>query len=162
MATAKSFRTRIDIAAAKRKSLVDLLNRQLADTIDLYSQFKEAHWNVKGPSFIALHELFDESAASLLPFVDDIAERATTLGGRASGTVRRAAAATRLPELTDRKQDGRSLVEALAASTARLAASTRAGIEEADSLEDADTADLLTGVSRGLDKTLWFLEAHLQ
>lgn len=159
---AKSFRTRIDIAPAARKDLVALLNRQLADTFDLYSQVKEAHWNVKGANFIALHELFDRLAADLLPFADDLAERATALGGFAAGTVRRAAAATRLPELRDSKLDGLALVESLAAAYAKLAASTRAGIEEATAADDADTADLLTEVSRGLDKSLWFLEAHLQ
>jgi starvation-inducible DNA-binding protein len=117
---------------------------------------------VKGPQFFQLHELFDKLAAELLDHVDTIAERSTTLGGTALGTARMAAAKSRLPEYSAETTGGRQSVEALVVRYAELAATTRAAIDRADDLEDVDTADLFTGVSRGLDKSLWFLEAHLQ
>lgn len=154
--------TRNDLAAAARGSMVDLLNQQLADTSDLFSQVKQAHWNVKGKQFIALHELFDDLAGGLTGYIDDIAERAVQLGGNATGTVRMAAEASRLPEFSAEAIDGIDAVTALADRFAALAASTRAAIDAATEAGDADTADLMTEVSRGLDKSLWFLEAHLQ
>jgi starvation-inducible DNA-binding protein len=154
--------TRNDLAAATRSSMVDLLNQQLADTSDLFSQVKQAHWNVKGKQFIALHELFDDLAGGLTGYIDDIAERAVQLGGNATGTVRMAAGASRLPDFSAEAIDGIDAVVALADRFALVAASTRAAIDTATEAGDADTADLMTEVSRGLDKSLWFLEAHLQ
>lgn len=153
--------TRNDLPQDVRAKMVGLLNQQLADTSDLFSQVKQAHWNVKGPQFIALHELFDELAAQLLAHIDEIAERGVQLGGSAAGTVRMAASASRLSEFPD-ISDGLEVVAALADRYAALAASTRAGIDAADEAGDMDSADLFTEVSRGLDKALWFLEAHLQ
>lgn len=162
MANARTFKTRIDLPADRREKLITLLNQQLADTFDLYGQTKQAHWNVKGPQFHQLHELFDELANQLREFVDLIAERATTLGGTALGTVRMAAGASRLSEYPLDPGGSMQHVEALAARYAALAATTRSAIEAAEKEDDASTADLLTEVSRGLDKSLWFLEAHLQ
>jgi starvation-inducible DNA-binding protein len=158
----KMHKTSIDLDAETRQQIVALLNQQLADTFDLYSQTKQAHWNVKGPQFFQLHELFDKLAAELLDHVDTIAERSTTLGGTALGTARMAAANSRLPEYSAETIAGRESVETLVARYAELAATTRAAIDRADELGDIDTSDLFTGVSRGLDKSLWFLEAHLQ
>jgi starvation-inducible DNA-binding protein len=162
MAKHKSFRTHIDLPADQRGKLVGLINQQLADTFDLYSQVKQAHWNVKGPHFIMLHELFDKLAEGLEDHIDDTAERATALGGTALGTARLTAAGSRLPELPVELVTGLRLVEALVERYAALAASTRAAIEASNQLGDADTADLFTQVSRELDKALWFLEAHVQ
>lgn len=162
MATKKTFSTRIDLAADTRKKMIALLNQQLADTFDLFSQTKQAHWNVKGEQFYPLHKLYDELAAELLGYVDLIAERATALGGAAQGTVRMAAGSTRLSEYPSGGVDSMPSVEALVKSYAALAETTRKAIDEADKAEDMDTADLFTEVSRGLDKSLWFLEAHLQ
>jgi starvation-inducible DNA-binding protein len=159
---ASSYSTHIDIPAEARGQLTELLNRQLADSFDLYSQTKQAHWNVKGIQFIALHELFDRLAGEVIGYVDDIAERATALGGVALGTARVAAKASRLPEFALGGIEGRAAVQALVERYAALAASTRKAIEVAAQLGDADTSDLFTGISRGLDKSLWFLEAHLQ
>lgn len=159
---AKSFRTSIDLPAKVRGQVIPVLNQQLADSTDLFTQIKAAHWNVKGPQFIALHELFDKLAEEVEGHTDSIAERATALGGLATGTVRQAAAATRLPELPTTNVQGTGLVRALVERYAALAASTRAAIEAATALGDAGTADLFTGISRELDKSLWFLEAHLQ
>lgn len=158
----KTFKTRIDLSAQTRKKMTDLLNAQLADTFDLFSQTKQAHWNVKGPQFIQLHELYDELAGELLGWVDMIAERATALGGLALGTAQMAAAATRLPDFPPDTLESLDTVAELADRYAALAASTRAAIDTADEAGDMDTADLFTEVSRGLDKSLWFLEAHLQ
>jgi len=153
--------TRIDVKPKLRETMIALLNVQLADTLDLYTQVKQAHWNVKGPYFIALHELFDKLAEDLEEPVDDIAERVTALGGIARGTARIAASSSRLKELPH-SYDGMKMVSLLADRYAALAASTRTAIDSASAAGDADTADLFTGVSRGLDKALWFLEAHLQ
>ncbi|TLY50943.1 MAG: DNA starvation/stationary phase protection protein Dps [Gammaproteobacteria bacterium] len=154
--------TRNDLDARLRERMIGLLNPQLADTMDLYTQVKQAHWNVKGPHFIALHELYDKLAEELEDPIDDIAERVTALGGVARGTARIAAGESRLPELPLASLDGLKLTALLADRYAALAKSTRAAIESADHAGDADTADLFTGISRGLDKALWFLEAHLQ
>lgn len=157
----KTFPTRNDISQERRKSLITLLNQQLADTFDLYSQVKQAHWNVKGPQFIQLHELFDKLAENLEEPVDMLAERITALGGVALGTIRLAAQQSRLSELPPDDFDGLILVKALADSYAVLAASTRAAIDEANENNDAASSDLFTEIVRELDKSLWFLEAHL-
>src|SRR5499433_746750 len=156
---AKMHATKIDLSQETREKMITLLNQQLADTFDLYSQTKQAHWNVKGAQFFQLHELFDKLATELLDHVDTIAERSTTLGGTALGTARMAAAKSRLPEYSAEITGGRESIEALVERYAKLATTTRAAIDRADELGDVDTSDLFTGVSRGLDKSLWFLEA---
>jgi len=161
----KSKRTvsaRIGLAREMREQMIDLLNQQLADTFDLYSQTKQAHWNVQGAQFISLHEFFDALAAKLLVQVDDIAERATALGGLARGTTRLSAAHSRLPECEFDGLDSMQAVEALADRYATLATSSRQAIDSADEQGDKATADLFTQISRELDKARWFLEAHLQ
>ncbi len=160
--TTRTFSTRIDIPAESREALIELLNARLADTFDLYSQLKQAHWNVKGSDFIQLHELYDTVAESVLEYVDEIAERATTLGGLALGTARMAAAASTLDEYPLDAVDGMDSAATVADRLAAYAASVRAGIDTAADLGDQDTADLFTEVSRGIDKHLWFVEAHLQ
>lgn len=160
--TRRTFPTRHDLPADAREKLVDLLNRQLADTHDVRTQTKHAHWNVKGPNFYQLHLLFDTFAGQFDDYSDEIAERATALGGAASGTARMVAGSTRVPEFPADVFDGMDVVAALADRYKLLAKSTREAIDAADDLGDKDTADLFTEVSRGLDKALWFLEAHLQ
>jgi starvation-inducible DNA-binding protein len=154
--------TKIDIPADAREKITAILNQRLSDAIDLRSQAKQAHWNVKGPNFIALHELFDKASEEMDPHVDDIAERITTLGGTALGTVRIAAQTSTLAEYPHEITDGTAHVDALSSAIADLGKKVRANIDETDSLGDADTADLLTGISRSLDKLLWFVEAHIQ
>ncbi len=161
MAKAKTFATKNDLAPNVREKAIALLNQHLADTSDLYSQTKQAHWNVKGIQFYQLHELFDKLAEEVEEYIDLIAERATALGGTALGTVRMAAEASRLPEYPRDAVDGRQHVEALTARFAGLAKTSRAAIDAAAAFGDVDTSDLFTEVSRGLDKHLWFLEAHL-
>jgi starvation-inducible DNA-binding protein len=162
MTDSRIFPTRNDLPSEVRERMIDLLNQQLADTFDLYSQAKQAHWNVKGPQFFELHELFDKLAEELTDYVDSIAERATALGGTAMGTVRMSASASRLSESPVGEAGDLFCVEALAARYSALGATTRAAIDRAAGAGDAATADLFTEVARGLDKRLWFLEAHLQ
>ncbi len=158
----RMFPTHIDLPKNTRTTNIALLNQQLADTADLYSQIKQAHWNVKGKDFIALHELFDDLAERMLAFVDEIAERATALGGTAMGTARMAAANSKLPEYPADAIDGTDHLTALVDRYGKYAASTRAAIDTADEHQDMTTADLFTEISRTVDKDLWFLEAHLQ
>jgi starvation-inducible DNA-binding protein len=161
-AAGRTFSTSNDLEADVREKSVALLNQQLADSLDLFSQLKQAHWNVKGKDFYQLHLLFDEFAAHAEEWIDEIAERATALGGYATGTVRMSAAATTLPEyptdVTEGMDHTRCVVERLAA----YAASTREAIDQTDEWGDASTADLFTEISREVDKDLWFAEAHLQ
>ena len=156
------FKTKNDIPEATRVKIVELLNARLADCIDLQTQTKQAHWNVKGPSFIALHELFDKVSEAVEDYVDMIAERIVQLGGVAEGTVRMAAARTRLTEYSPEISDGMAHVEAVARALSTFGQAARNTIDEANALEDAGTADLFTEVSRGIDKWLWFVEAHSQ
>jgi starvation-inducible DNA-binding protein len=154
--------TQNDLPEKVRAEAIAMLNQQLADALDLHLQAKQAHWNVKGPSFIALHELFDEVEEELEEHADEIAERAVVLGGTAYGTVRVAAAKSRLSEYPLEIVSGREHVTALSAALAKFGKSVRAAIDAAAELGDADTADLFTGVSRGVDKLLWKVEAHAQ
>lgn len=155
-------KTRIDINANTRQQMVEILNAQLADTFDMLSLVKQAHWNIKGPQFIALHKLFDELADGLLGYVDMLAERVTALGGIARGTVRMAAASSRLDAYPPDLLQDMASVQFLADQMARLAATTRAAADQAEELGDMATNDLFIEVVRDLDKWLWFLEAHLQ
>lgn len=155
-------KTRNDLAANARKSVSALLNARIADLIDLQLALKHAHWNVKGPNFIALHELFDTMTDSYDAHVDDMAERITALGGTAMGSVQAVEKATSLAPFPSDVFEGMKMVEALAERTAALAKSVRKGIDETAEMGDADAADILTALSRQLDKNLWFLEAHLQ
>ncbi|UBF28160.1 DNA starvation/stationary phase protection protein Dps [Kovacikia minuta CCNUW1] len=156
------YSTRIDLSADIRSKVIALLNQTLAATLDLKTQVKQAHWNVKGLDFYQLHELFDEFAAELEEYIDMVAERITALGGLAIGTARAAAANSILPEYPFDILDGKDHVTALADRFAPYAKHLRDGIAQTDDLGDADTADLYTELSRAIDKDLWFLEAHLQ
>jgi starvation-inducible DNA-binding protein len=155
-------KTRIDLPEETRSKVVELLNKRLADALDLYSHAKQAHWNVKGMHFKELHELFDEVATRALGHIDEIAERITALAGTAFGTVQVAAKNSSLQPYPLDVFDGKAHVNALASSLAAFGKAVRQGIDETDRLGDKDTADLFTQVSRAVDKDLWFVEAHLQ
>lgn len=154
--------TKNDLPEQTRRKVIDLLNQSLADTLDLHLQAKQAHWNVKGPSFFSLHELFDKVAEELEGFADEIAERAVALGGIARGTVRVAAKSSRINEYPLDISAGSKHVQALSDALSAFGKSVRAAIDTATKMRDADTADLFTEVSRGVDKLLWFVEAHSQ
>lgn len=156
------FKTKNDLPEATRIQAVELLNACLADCTDLQSQTKQAHWNVKGPNFIALHELFDSINEDVENYVDLIAERAVQLGGVAQGTVRMAAKRSTLAEYPTKTLDSRSHIDALSSALASFGKVARQAIQQANEFQDLDTADLFTEVSRGVDKWLWFVEAHMQ
>lgn len=156
------YESRIDLEPALRSDVIRLLQPLLADAVDLHSQLKQAHWNVKGPSFIALHELFDKIAEEVEEHSDSLAERITALGGRADGTARVAAVSSRLQEYPPDIVDGTAHLSAVAERLATFGAAARAAIDNTTQLDDADSADLCTEVSRSIDKQLWFVEAHLQ
>ena len=156
------YETENDISKSQRAEMNALMNQRLADAIDLQMQMKQAHWNVKGPSFIALHEVFDKVSEAVEGYVDTIAERIVQLGGIAEGTVRTVGARTRLEEYPLNIADGMAHVEGVARALSTFGREVRNTIGLADELGDADTADIFTEISRGTDKWLWFVEAHSQ
>ncbi len=156
------YKTRNDLPKKTREQVARILNARLADSVDLMMQGKQAHWNVKGANFIALHELFDKIVEESEEWIDEIAERAVALGGTAYGTVRVAAKNSKLKEYPLAIASGAEHVDALSDALAAYGKSIRAAIDATDKLDDADTADLFTGISRAVDKYLWFVEAHAQ
>jgi starvation-inducible DNA-binding protein len=156
------YKTKIDLSEKTRRNVIAVLNGHLAEAIDLQSQVKQAHWNVKGPHFIALHELFDKISDGLLEQIDDLAERVTSLGGTAEGTVAVAAKRSKLKNYPLSITAGKDHLFYLSTQLSAYGKTVRQAIEDMDKLGDAGTADLLTGISRAIDKHLWFLEAHLQ
>jgi starvation-inducible DNA-binding protein len=161
-AATAAYPTKNDLPEATRREAVALLNQRLADCIDLQTQSKQAHWNVKGPSFIALHKLFDEINAAVAEYADLLAERVVQLGGIAEGTVGVVAERSTLVDYPIGLSTGAEHVAALSDALAMFGRTVRVGIEEMNELEDAGSADILTEISRGVDKWLWFVEAHQQ
>src|SRR2546425_5842465 len=162
MDASKMYETENDISPERRSELNALMNQRLADAVDLQMQMKQAHWNVKGPHFIGLHELFDQIDEAVESYVDLIAERIVQLGGIAEGTARVAAERSRLEEYPLDIADGQAHVEAVSKALSTFGHEARKTIDEAEDLDDADTADIFTEISRGIDKWLWFVEAHSQ
>jgi starvation-inducible DNA-binding protein len=156
------FKTKNDLSEEVRVKVIELLNTRLADAIDLQTQAKQAHWNVKGPNFIALHELFDRINEDAEDSVDEIAERVVQLGGVAEGTLRMAARQSSLSEYPANAVDGRSHVEALSSALAAFGKAARQAITQVNDLGDLDSADMFTEISCGMDKWLWLVESHLQ
>ncbi len=159
---ARTFPTKNDLPEAARVEAIGLLNQRLADAIDLQTQCKQAHWNVKGPTFIALHKLFDDINEDVEEYVDLLAERVVQLGGVAEGTASVVAERSTLIDYPLALSTGAEHVAALSDALAAFGRTARTGIEEMNALEDADSADILTEISRGADKWLWFVEAHQQ
>lgn len=154
--------TKNDLPETVRSKMIDLLGARLADAIDLQTQCKQAHWNVKGPKFFSLHQLFDQINEDAEEYVDLIAERAIQLGGQVEGTARVVARRSTLPEYPERITSGTDHVRALSTVLGTFGRSARAAIQTADQGGDANTADIFTEISRGVDKWLWMVEAHLQ
>src|SRR5215472_15090241 len=156
------YKTQNDLSANAKSVSIGILNARLADSIDLALLTKQAHWNIKGPRFIALHEMIDSFRTEIDEHVDTMAERVVQLGGTALGTTQTVAKASSLaPYPTDIyaiKDHLAALIERYGA----VANSLRRNIDEADEAGDADTADIFTAASRDLDKSLWFMEAHVQ
>lgn len=160
--TTRTYTTSVSLDAATRGEMVGLLNQQLADTFDLYSQTKQAHWNVKGMNFISLHKLFDEIAAVVEDAVDTLAERVTALGADAQGTARMVAAHSNLPEFPSDLDGDRAFVEAMVERVAACANGSREAASRALEVRDEATADVFIEITREMDKYLYFLEAHIQ
>jgi starvation-inducible DNA-binding protein len=156
------FPTSVDIPESSRTQLVTLLNDRLADTIDLKTQAKQAHWNIKGMAFYELHLLFDEIAKHLEDASDLIAERITALGGVAEGTVRQVAAKSTIPEYPMDTVRGSDHLLALSTRLGQAANAMRTAIEGCLSHNDQASADVFIELVRQADKDLWFLQAHLQ
>ena len=156
------YTTKNDLPQQTRTKVIELCNARLADAIDLQTQMKQAHWNVKGPNFIALHELFDKINEDVEEYVDLIAERVVQLGGVAEGTARMIVKRSSLAEYGATGANGPEHVEALSTALATFGKLARQAIQKSAELDDADTADLFTEISRGVDKWLWFVEAHAQ
>lgn len=159
---ARLYATKNDLPEAARIEAISLLNQRLADAIDLQTQCKQAHWNVKGPAFIALHKLFDDINEDVEEYVDLIAERIVQLGGIAEGTVGAVEGRSTLPDYPLALSTGPEHVAALSDVLSAFGRTVRIGIEEMNELEDAVSADMLTEIGRGTDKWLWFVEAHQQ
>ena len=153
-------RTRNDLPSNARSAVIALLNARLADSIDLALLTKQAHWNLRGPNFISVHEMLDPLRAELDTHVDTMAERIVQLGGVALGTTQSVAAGSALAAYPTDLVAISDHLHALIDRYATVAASVRQGIDASDEVGDKDTADILTGYSRALDKALWFLEAH--
>ena len=143
-----------------RAQASELLNRHLAAAIDLHGQLKQAHWNVRGPNFIAIHELFDKVATDADIYSDQIAERTAGLGAIAEGTVQVAAANSFLIPYPLRIADEKEHVFAVASTLAAFGQSIREAIGHSAAIGDADTADLFTEISRGVDRHIWLVELH--
>lgn len=154
--------THVDLAEGVRREVVALLQARLYDAVDLTLQSKQAHWTVKGPHFVALHELFDATYDEVREHMDVLAERAASLGGHVDGTVQAAAAHSSLPPYPVATRDGMAHVAALARSLAAFVKALRRNIDEAAAAGDAVTADTFTQLASAVDKRLWLVEAHLQ
>ncbi|MEP7226631.1 MAG: DNA starvation/stationary phase protection protein Dps [Gemmatimonadales bacterium] len=151
-----------EAGAGDRTKLVKSLNQRLAAAIDLQLQAKQAHWNVKGPKFSALHELFEQVAVKVAHHSDLIAERAVQLGGLAEGLVPTVAKQSDLPGFPTGITAGADHVRAMTGALSAFGAKTRPGIAEAADAGDPITEDILVEVSRDIDKLLWLVEAHAQ
>ncbi len=162
-ATTHLYTTRTDIPETTRVKTIQLLNGTLAAALDIWSQSKQAHWNVKGKDFYQLHLLFDDVASALYEHIDTIAERITSLGGVANGTARQSAKNSVLTEYPDtEKMTEEDHLNALADRLAMYAKHLREAMNKTSEWNEQDTNDLYVEVSREVDKKLWFLEAHLQ
>src|SRR5437867_12558766 len=157
-----TYQTLNDLPGQSRSQVIDLLNERLADAIDLQAQAKQAHWNVKGPQFIALHKLFDEIDEAVEEYVDLLAERIVQLGGIAEGTVAIVAGRTELPEYPLTIATGEAHVWALSSALSGFGERIRRAIDQTADLGDVDSSDICTEISRGTDKWLWFVQAHAE
>ena len=158
----KIYPTKNTIGEKVRIQMEAILQDRLADSIDLQTQAKQAHWNVKGPNFIALHELFDKIAEESEEYPDLIAERIVQFGGVAEGTIQVVANRTNLPDYPLVLMTGREQIEAFSHTLAVYGELIRKTIKQAAELDDPATADIFTQISRSVDKNLWFIEAHDQ
>jgi starvation-inducible DNA-binding protein len=152
--------TRNTLSENIRNRSIELLNKHLAALIDLHAQVKQAHWNVRGANFIAVHELFDKVAGEVEDYSDTIAERAAALGGTAHGTIQVATKHSFLIPYSLGIADAKDHIFAVSGALAAFGQSARQAIDESAGYGDADTADVFTEISRGIDYQLWLVESH--
>jgi starvation-inducible DNA-binding protein len=160
--TPRAHKTRNNTDSNAKKVSIEALNARLADGIDLALAIKQAHWNLKGPQFIGVHEMLDGFRTELDDLNDKVAERAVQLGATAFGSTQAVAERTKLPPYPTGIYAIADHIAALIDSYAGYANAVRENIDETDEAGDPDTADLFTEISRAVDKHLWFLEAHVQ
>lgn len=151
--------TRNDLNDNAKKTSIDVLSACLADSIDLYNATRHAHWNVKGPQFHSLHTMFEEFYTQLATDIDEMAERLVQLGGTAMGTTQSVGGKTRLPPYPTAIRQGMEHLTALIDRYSAVGKELREGISATEEAGDADTADILTGISQNIDKALWMMEA---
>jgi len=156
------YNTQNDLSSNAKTVSAGTLNARLADAIDLALLTKQAHWNIKGPQFIALHEMIDAFRTEIDTHVDTMAERIVQLGGTALGTSQAVTSASTVAPYPTDIYTSKDHLAALIERYAKAANAVRVAIDETGDAGDADTADLFTAFSRALDKALWFLEAHVQ
>ena len=154
--------TKNDLPANVKSAMIALMNETLATLIDLSLVTKQAHWNIKGPHFIAIHEMLDDFRDNLDEHVDTIAERIVQLGGTALGTVQAISKGTDLNPYPTDIFSTKDHLEALIGRFGKVSNLMRKAIKDSAEAGDDNTADIFTGASRELDKSLWFLEAHIQ
>jgi starvation-inducible DNA-binding protein len=156
------YKTANTMSKNMRAKSVVVLNRHLAAAIDLHAQVKQAHWNVRGPTFIAIHELFDKVADAVEEYSDTIAERAGALGGAAEGTIQIAVEHSFLHRYKLSVDAAEAHIAGVTAALATFGESLRSAIDETAAFGDADTSDVFTEISRGVDQQLWLVESHRQ
>ena len=142
----------------QQTKLIEMLNRRLADTIDLQLQSRQAYWNVKGPHFMALRELFDKVTKGVEEYANLIAEHIVQLGGTAEGTAHAVARRSSLDEYWLSTANGQGHIEALSTTLTAFGKHARYASEQATEMKDTDTADIFKQIARGIDKWLWFVE----
>jgi starvation-inducible DNA-binding protein len=155
-------KTRNNIPETVRFQVIGLIQDRLAESIDLITHAKNAHWNVKGPDFIALHKFFDEIAEVSEGYADLIAERIAQLGGTPEGTLMAASKRTTLPSYPPKIYTGKDHISALSATLAAYGERARKTVDQVNEIHDVDTADIFTEISRSVDKYLWLVESHNQ
>ncbi len=155
------YASRLDLRDEIRNESIAHLQARLSDALDLGAQLKQAHWNVKGRDFFQLHKLFGRIHGEVDGYVDTLAERITTLGGVADGRIATTATDTGLNPYPLQARDGEAHLKAVARALSQFGGAVRQDVDAATAVGDADTADVFTEISRGTDKQLWFVEAHL-
>jgi starvation-inducible DNA-binding protein len=158
----RMYKTRIALPDEAKAKVVEVMQERLAEALDMYSQAKFAHWNVKGDNFYQLHLVFDSVAESIFPQIDEIAERLTQLGGVANGTVRQAAMVSKIPEYNVELIAGMEHVCALADALGHYCKELREASDKIDDIGDEPTSDFFKQLVVEAEEQLYFLESHLE
>jgi starvation-inducible DNA-binding protein len=158
----RMYKTRVALPEDVKAKVVEVMQERLAEALDMYSQAKFAHWNVKGENFYQLHLVFDSVAETIFPQIDQIAERLTQLGGVANGTVRQAAMVSRIPEYNVDLVAGMDHVCALADALGHYCKELREASDKIDEIGDEPTSDFFKQLVVEAEEQLYFLESHLE